>query len=154
MTSVDSVVMLHPISLADSVLDLDLSVLSVEVEVVETLTNADFVNQVPMIPLEAKLVLPIAKKENLFVRDPVRHNVEDFEPLKYTYIIQSTHIVADFSIICYSIEIFRYSKLFLLHTINFGNLKKNRICVQSLMLMPSKLWRFEWSGRGMLKLGS
>ena len=97
MTSVDSVVMLHPISLADSVLDLDLSVLSVEVEVVETLTNADFVNQDPMIPLEAKLVLPIAKKENLFVRDPVRHNVEDFEPLKYTYIIQSTHIVADFS---------------------------------------------------------
>ena len=89
MTSVDSVVMLHPISLADSVLDLDLSVLSVEVEVVETLTNADFVNQDPMIPLEAKLVLPIAKKENLFVRDPVRHNVEDFEPLKYTYIIQS-----------------------------------------------------------------
>ena len=80
MTSVDSVVMLHPISLADSVLDLDLSVLLVEV--VETLTNADFANQDPMIPLEAKLVLPIAKKENLFVRDPVRHNVEDFEPLK------------------------------------------------------------------------
>ena len=94
--------MLHPISLADSVLDLDLSVLSVEVEVVETLTNADFVNQDPMIPLAAKLVLPIAKRENLFVRDPVRHNVEDFEPLKYTYIIQSTHIVANFSIICYS----------------------------------------------------
>ena len=68
----------HPISLADSVLDLDLSVLSAEVEIMRTLTNADFVNQVPMIPLEAKLVLPIAKRENLFVRDPVRHNVEAF----------------------------------------------------------------------------
>ena len=26
--------------------------------------------------------------------------------------------------------------------------KKNRIGVQSLMVMPSKLWRFEWSERG------
>ena len=79
----DSVVKLHLICLADSDLDWDHwdpsvldSVLLVVVQVVETLTNADFASQDPMIPLEAKLVLPIAKKESLFVRDPVRHNVE------------------------------------------------------------------------------
>ena len=31
---------------------------------------------------------------------------------------------------------------------NGGKRKKNCIGVQSLMVMPSKLWRFEWSERG------
>ena len=31
----------------------------------------------------------------------------------------------------------------------FGkNAEQNRIAVQSLVVMPSKLWRFEWSDRG------
>ena len=30
-------------------------------------------------------------------------------------------------------------------------LSKNSIGVQSLMVMPSKLWRFEWSGGGIVK---
>ena len=46
------------------------------VEVAETLTNVDFASQDPMTLLEAKLALKIAKKENLFVKDPVKLSVK------------------------------------------------------------------------------
>ena len=40
------------------------------------------------------------------------------------------------------------SKYYRVYRQVFVGVTKNRIGVQSLMVMPSKLWRFEWSERG------
>ena len=82
MTSVDSVVTLPLTSLVASVASVTsvtlatLVTLVETVEVAEILTNVDFASQDQMTLLEAKLALKIAKKENLFVRDPAKLSVK------------------------------------------------------------------------------